>query len=296
MNKSSQWIVGVDLRKRSDGALRFATWLQSQYKDTPTLHGVHVLVSAQLKSLRKFGSKADIISRLQAEAKLVADNAGVGDALRSLEVQEHRNVVIGMTSACEEHHASVLVVGRKSGATEGGVVRLGSVARKLLRRLVAPTIVVPPDLETSSFTSGPVVLAAVPGDSSVGALRFAQNMAAQLGRPLIIVHVVRTPIEYAHLYSSSGELQRIRQEHSDYAFRALKTWLAENDASDHKVDIRLGLEFDALSAACHEHNAALLICGTRRLSGFERIALLSVSSDLAAHASFPVAVVPPDDA
>ncbi len=296
MNQTQQqWIVGVDLRKRSDGAVRFATWLQAHMRERPPeLRGVHVLETSQLKALRKFGSRAEIIGRLEAEARLVAKNAGAADALASLDVVENRRADDGLASACQQHGADVLIVGRKCGTEESGFVRLGSVARRLLRSLPAPTIVVPPDLETAAFGPGPVILAAVPGDSSVGALNFARSLAARLGRELVVTHVVRVPLDYAQLYWSDAELAKVREEHTSNAFRRLKEWLVEHGAEDARIELRAGLEHDALAEACSKHKAALLVTGTRRLKGFERMVLLSVSSDIAAHAQLPVAVVPPD--
>lgn len=290
-----QWIVGVDLRKRSDGALRFATWLQAHISERPPeLRGVHVLESGQLKALRKFGSHAEIIARIEAEAGLVAKRAGAEGALASLDIVESARADEGLARACQQHGADVLIVGRKCGVEEGGFVRLGSVARRLLRQLPAPTIVVPPDLETAAFGAGPVVLAAVPGDSSVGALNFARALAGRLGRELVVTHVVRVALDYAQLYWSDAELAKVREEHSRAAFRRLKEWLVEHGAEDARVELRAGLEHDALVEACSSHKAALLVTGSRRLKGLERMVLLSVSSDLAAHAQVPVAVVPPD--
>lgn len=295
--KQTQWIVGVDLRKRSDGAVRFATWLKGLFQDpaqAPALRGVHVLEDAQVNALRKHGSRAEIRGRLEAEAQLVVTRAGAEGALASLEVAESRRAEDGLTSECQEHGADALIIGRKSGVDEAAVVRLGTVARRLLRTLPAPVIVVPPDLESAAFGSGPIVLAAVPGDSSVGALRFAAALARQTGRGFVVTHVVRVPLDYAQLYWSDAEVEKVHEEHRAAAFRRLKEWLVTHGAEGARVDLRSGLEFDALADACAEHRAALLVTGTRRLTNLERLALLSVSSDLAGHARLPVAVIPPD--
>lgn len=165
--KSEQWIVGVDLRQRSDGAVRFAGWLwRAMAADVrPTLHGVHVIESAQLKALRQFGSRAEIERRVAGEVGFTIERAGAAEAFERTAVIEHRRVDVHLAELAEGIGATTLLVGRVSGVDQGGLIRLGTVARRLVRALRRPVIVVPPDLDPAQLGPGPVVLAANAGES-----------------------------------------------------------------------------------------------------------------------------------
>lgn len=64
------------------------------------------------------------------------------------------------------------------------MIRLGRVARRILRRLGAPVLVVPPDLRAEQIGGGPVTALTSVSADSARACRFAADLAARLGRPL----------------------------------------------------------------------------------------------------------------
>ena len=73
------------------------------------------------------------------------------------------------------------------------LMRLGSVARRMLRQLKQPTIVVPPDLLASQVGRGPVLVAVDFTEDSVRALNWARSFAETIGRPVRLVHFVDVP-------------------------------------------------------------------------------------------------------
>ena len=73
----------------------------------------------------------------------------------------------------------------------------------------------------------------------------------------------------------------------------LAEWLDSRGVSVDEQSVLLGDAVESLSAHVRSKGAALLVCGSRRLSLTERVFLTSAGSELAALAPCPVAVVPP---
>lgn len=292
-----KWIVGVDLRHRSDGAIKFAAWLreQSAAVEPCGLVGVHVVESKQMAALRGFDPRTAVLSRLAEESRLVIRNTGISEDFDTVDVIEGRRAAKSLESACVYHHGDGLVVGRKAGSAEHSIVRLGSVARHLLRSLTVPTFIVAPDfVVVEEVSKGPIVVAVTPTDASLSACIFARALAERLGRELIFVRVVTVPEDYAHIYWSSDALDQFRTEFVERARVQQQAWLAEHGFADPRLELRYGGPVVELVAAAGLHDAPLIVCGSRLLGTFERMLTSSTSSDLAAHATCPVAIVPPD--
>ncbi len=291
-----KWIVGVDLRHRSDGAIKFAAWLRetSANAEGCELVGVHVVEAKQMAGLQRFDPKQAVLERLQVESKLVIRNAGASEGFATVDVIEGRRAAHSLESACVYHHGDGLIVGRKAGSEEQAVVRLGSVARHLLRSLSGPTFVVAPDLAADGIGSGPIVVAVTPTDASLSACTFARAVGERLGREVVFVRVVTVPEDYAHIYWSSDALEQFRVEFVERARVQLKAWLTEHGFGEARVELRYGPEVAELVAASKLHDSPFIVCGSRLLGTFERMLTSSTSSELAAHAPCPVVVVPPD--
>ncbi|HGG57813.1 MAG TPA: universal stress protein, partial [Nannocystis exedens] len=237
-----KWIVGVDLRHRSDGAIKFAAWLreQSAAREPCGLVGVHVIESKELAALRRFDPRPEVLSRLAEESHLVIRNAGVREDFDIVDVIEGRRAAQSLESACVYHHGNGLVIGRKAGSVEHSIVRLGSVARHLLRALTVPTFIVAPDLAVEKIGEGPIVVAVTPTDASLSACMFARALAERLGRELIFVRVVTVPEDYAHIYWSSEALEQFRVEFVERARVQLRAWLVEHGFADAHLELRYG--------------------------------------------------------
>jgi nucleotide-binding universal stress UspA family protein len=288
-----KWIVGVDLRHRSDGAARFAGWLQRHLSQPQEFVGIHVAPTRALDELERLEGRARVRERLQVEAELALERSEVRQTFAEVAVIEADDPADGLVRERANRSANGLVVGRKAASDGRDLVRLGSVARRLLQGLVAPTFVVPPDLTGERLGDGPVVIAVTPADASVGAVQLGTRLAAVLGRTVQFVRVVNLPEEYAQLYWAGGALEQFRGQQVDAAELRMVAWLAEQ-GHPARPQVRYGDEVGEILAAAAAVRAPLIVCGSRLLSRLERLVALSVSSELAAQSPVPVLVVPPD--
>ena len=290
------WIVGVDLRHRSDGAVRFGAWLREQAGKAMELLGIHVVPTTVIEDLDQFEGRVQVRERLRTEADLTVRQAGVEDAYPPVELVEADDPAEALASERAQRVAAGLIVGRKAASDGRDLIRLGTVARRLLQRLVVPTFVVPPDLEAdrlSSVLKGPVVIAVTPAEASIGALQVGLALAKLLGRPALFVRVVNVPEEYTQIYWSTEALAQFKNQTIEAARDRTAQWLTEQGCSA-PLTVRYGDTLTELLATLTEQRAPLLVCGSRLLSRAERLIALSTSSELAARAAVPVLVVPPD--
>src|SRR5690606_31904612 len=107
-------------------------------------------------------------------------------------------------------------------------VRLGRVARKMLRRLPVPVVVVPPDLEKDAIGDGPVLCTIDTDAHSLAAVRFARELARAVGRELELAHALPTLTDIGLGHLSREESESLRQEHAKTARRALDVFIETN--------------------------------------------------------------------
>lgn len=298
-----RWIVGLDLRPTGQGALRFARWLAAATRAAkPAFVGVHVLEEDTLRAALRYHHLDELIAGAREEAEMLLRNAGATEVLGELRVVQGLHAETTLESIREEQQAEGLVVGRQAPREGHHLLRLGKVARRLLRTLGGPVVVVPPDWEPEAVsTEGPVVCATNVGDSAATAARFAAELAHRLGRPLLIVYTVPVPEDYGAHYIPAATRQKIARESQETGERELAAWVAElglpgsSDAGQGGVTtlVRQGHVTEQVLRAAQETKAALIVTGSRRLSTLERLLLTSVGSELAATAPCPVVVVPP---
>lgn len=170
---------GIDFRPRSDGAVRFGGWLRAQAPDDVNLLGVHAL---EQDDDRYSNSREQV----QVAVEETLGRAGVRAAFDGVEVTAPDRPLQRAA------HAAGFIIGRRTTADSGAIIRLGSVARRMLRRLVAPTFVVPPELEAEKIGTGPIVVAVTPDDASaagarraIGRRRMNRKGSAVLQCPLV---------------------------------------------------------------------------------------------------------------
>ncbi len=180
-----------------------------------------------------------------------------------------------------------LVVGRIAPRAGISPVRLGRVARRLLRRLPAPVMVVPPDVVRSTIGAGPIVLATDLGPRSVSAGQLARQFASDIGRRLVVVHV--TPATDEPLFGAASSLALAEPRHSAADIEA---WIVANEIGPATPQLLEGDAVERLLAAARTHGAPVVVCGSRRLTTVERIFSSSVGVELARRADCGVLVVP----
>ena len=138
-------------------------------------------------------------------------------------VHEANQAEDGLAHAAEG--AAGLVIGRAARAGEESFVRLGPVARRLLRRLPGPVVVAPRDL--MAVPPGPILLATDLGDATAAALPFAQRLAARHGRPLELVHIGE-PRNSDLIDELEPSWLTAREEYRAEVERAYDVWMHDN--------------------------------------------------------------------
>jgi nucleotide-binding universal stress UspA family protein len=155
-------------------------------------------------------------------------------------------------------------------------------------------VVAPPDL--ADVGSGPVVaLTSLDGDS-LRACRFARDLSRMTSRMLAVLHVIRDPAEALAYGLPDAVVERCRGEEVVGARERLAQWLVAAEVQAGLTEVRVGDVVEQALALAEEHDAAAIVTGATRRHSAQRIYAPSVGRELAASASTPVAIVPPDDA
>lgn len=287
MSNESPWILGLDLGPRSAGALRFARLLRQRLD----ARVVGVFVCEQRLLGAPPVADATLMVSLRADAARWFATLEVGapdEAVDATRIDDASDAETGLTAA--GHGSAGVIVGRHF-ASPGDPVRLGRVTRRLLRRLPAPVIVVPPELAEDEF-DGPVLLATDLTERSAAAARFAVALAGRLGRRLVCVHVGQSrwdetfrPIEL--------RVDELRRSYQDATDRSMRAWAAEH-CPGAELKLEYGDPVDCLPAFATRQSAGLLVVGSGRPGLIERLFAGSTASTLAAVAPCAVAVVPMD--
>ena len=282
-----RWLIGIDLRALSRGALAFAHWLGTNTKDNH-FHGVHVVEGTRNRSVLEGKTEAQL-ERFHDHVAQVLREQLADPLFESLEVHTAPSADVGLGDLATESGAEALIVGRMKPAGKSSAIHLGRVARRLLRRLPVPTVVVPPDL--AAVPEGPIVLATDLGPASADAVRFARGLAADVGRKLKVVHVRRAE-DHLDIYLPREDYVRVVSRAEAHARTELQQWQAEVGLGDVEASIAEGHTTRALLDFVREVNGSVLVVGSRGLSTVQRLFTSSTASQLAAIASVPVAVVP----
>ena len=293
---TSKWILGLDLREGAEGPLVFAGWLQTQLgaMESVVLEPIHVIEDNEISRLARADKREQVISLAEDAVTRTLARAGVttglSNAVRLVKVGEPEDVLASAALG-----ADGLIIGRLAPRDKGRLFRLGSVARRLLRTLPAPTLVVPPDLRHQQIGKGPIILACDLHEDSISATRFARRMADRLNRELVLAHVVRMPYTWSDGYLPPDVINQICVDMHAQGEAALERWAAKHGMTSLRRVVREGMAFDQLTYLARQEDALMLVAGSRKLKVSERIFVGSVGTELAASASCTVAVVPPDD-
>ncbi len=286
-----KWIVGLDLHPSGVGALRFASWLSKTSAAEDEVVGIHVLEQAYLRSALRYHHLDELMNGATKAAHAAIEDAQATAEFSSFHVLQGSTPEKSIAAAHDYHAAQGLILGRQAKKEGRDIFRLGRVARRVLRTLPGPTIVVPPDYGGSS--DGPIIASCSMRDDSIASVQFARDMARRMQRPLVIAHVVPTPDDYAAHYLPEASLTKMRADNLRDGTESLTAWAQENDCGGSERVVLQGGIVEQLLALSSERSAAMLVSGSRRLSTFERVLLTSIASELAATAACPVAVVPP---
>ncbi len=281
-----RWIVGLDLRPGSEGPTRFARWLVegSRPRAAAEVVYVHVLEEEHLRSALRQHHLDEVTAAARGAAERLLSSVGVTGELR---IVQGLSAEDALEAARASAGAQGVVIGRAAGREGPAIVRLGRVARRVLRRLASPVAVVPPDFRGADAGGGPVVALSSLREDAVGACRLAAALAAELGRPLAICHVARAEaLPYLPAAAIDLESRRIAGEEE------LARWLAANGLHPDSTAVLVGSPVDLALEWAEAAKAPFVVAGSRHLSMVERVIQASTGSALAATARCPVVVAP----
>lgn len=291
-----KWIIGLDIRPSSQGAIRFAAWLRRNARkpEEVELVGVHVLEHDFMMMALRRHHLEEVLDGARTAAREAVEAVGATDDLREVGVVRAMTAEQSLAGALQMHAADGVVIGRQAGRDEVAVVRLGRVARRLLRVLPGPVAVVPPDFLPSHIGDGPILCVARPADDAVGAVRAATDLASRLGRSVQLLHVVPAPTGLERLVPNANASEEILAADRREATLKLESWLREHELGDVAIEVVAGRVLTSIRQRARELGSPLIVCGSRRLSPTQRLFGSSVGSDLASACDIPVLVVPPD--
>lgn len=238
----------------------------------------------------RVSARDDVIDELCDEARSAAEKAAVEAGAR--EAFDRIEAVPGspvdaLVAASNFYDVDGLLIGRHGPRDGGTIVRLGTVARQLLRRLPTAVMVVPPDHDPAEHPRGPVLVATDLAPDASAAGRFGLRLAQELGVDLVLLHVPETGQLAAQLGAAP---------HSPIVAdpEAFDQWVQQYGLGGARTETCPGDPVEQTLKLARAHDASIIVCGSRRLSTMDRVFQASTGSTLAAHARRPVVVVPPE--
>ncbi len=286
MKDTTRWLVGLDLQPESTGVVCLASWLATGSGPDLQAIGVHVVETGLFGYLG--AHMPTILDGARERARETLNAAGTSFA--AVQAVQAESAQLGLLTAAKHHRATALLIGRWSRLGSSSLVRLGRVARRILRELPLPVIVTPPDLHEVDIGEGPVIFASDLSERSVAAAAFAAEIAARHGRALVAVHV-GAPQEHAALYVLDEACKQLIEGRHRRVQAEAEAWVAKHIAGAECIVVFGAIESEVLRLA-EERAALMIVCASRGLSLAERIFASSTASNLAGHAKCPVAVVP----
>lgn len=287
-----QVAVAVDARGRCKGALEFCAWMQAKLQGQWKMTAAHALAPAELQEVQVSDQYRDIQFLARRAVQKVVESIEGDLEFGEVELLDEAAVEVSLEGFVDKTQAQILVLGRAAPSDEDRFIRLGPVARRLLRSLPCALMVVPPDLRGAAIGEGPVLLPVDGSDSTLNAFRQAQDLAARLGRELVLVHVADSPALWGYEFISPATIQSMSSDLNTTAIRNIERWLQEHALGGHRLVVRQGVVSQEVSLLAQELDACFIVTGSRELSTTERVFVTSVGSELSASANRPVLVVP----
>lgn len=280
-------VLGMDLRSGSTGVLRLARWLVDAGACTPEeMLAIHVIEADHLlSSVRPFGP-GTLPDRLVPLVRGELDDAGL--QVRA-EVVEAANAEQALTDVIARHRSDLVVIGRRG--TPSSFVRLGRVARRLLRRLPTAVAVVPAELKQTGIGPGPVLVATDLSPTSVPAVAFAREIAAATNTGLGTVHIVPTTDSPHTAYLRAGLEPLPEKELIEARRKRFAAWREEHGLADAEAILERGELVESLLNTAKHSGAPLVVCGSRHLPVRKRVFVSSVASTLSGLADCAVVTV-----
>lgn len=287
--------LGLDMRPQTTGAVQYALWVCETANFQPVGHvrPVHVVEPDAMVELIRHADEQAIVGAFQQRGKEVLHELGHGGHFRAPEVLVGDAVEILEDRAIATHSTALLISRRAPSSSTMALPRLGSVARRLLRRLKLPVIVVPPDLLASQVGGGPVVVAVDFEEGSQRALEWAQPVADTLHRKLMLVHMAEMPDQIGYAgFIQPERWQSLANEILDRGRERMDDFVQRCGIEQVETSIVRGPVLPGLLDFAAESKACMLVSGSGHHGVLHRILVPSIASEAAALAAVAVAVVP----
>lgn len=281
------WMLGLKLSDEDKGALAFAKHLRTSSQ--PTKIGAQHTIELAVHTM-----EPEVVAELNTRVDELADKA-----LRLAELDGVKCTIFpegrpesNLGAAAHIHGVDALVLGRRSPAGGLRLIRLGAVARRLLRELPVPVVIAPPEVASAGLGKGPVVLAVDMETDFRESATFAKRVATTLDRELVLAHVFPIFTQFVTIYvpvtygSDTGQVAReaaratLKNKAEKLGLEKLRSLEADGEVVASLVDL------------AREQDACMVVCSSRQLTTFARIFDPSAGLGLAANAPCPVAVVP----
>ncbi len=289
-----KWIVGTNLREDSAGAFEFVSWLHSHARDAEANPVVALAVVRDGGDFLNVPSgRSLIVKRVEDSAREFVSSGPARDAIKDVRVEVAPSVAERLCETAKNNGAT-LILGRAAPMENQSLVRLGSVARRTLRRLEGPVVIVPPDWTAAAAAPGPIVVAVDPTPSSLSAITFAEALATAVARPLVAVAAIQGLGGLGTAFLAPAEYTSLRDRHRQQEAERLAAYLEGHGRASLSVRAEVGPTVTTLVNVAEELQAAAIVSGSRRLTLAERLFSASVGTELASFSPIPVAVVPPD--
>lgn len=133
------------------------------------------------------------------------------------------------------------------------------------------------------------------GDARV-ALRVAAQLSDELGKRLVVAHIVQAAIRSSPEFPMASRLPLMTaavEMEMEAGERLLDQVVHEERVTDAERRVVYGFPADGLADLADEEDAELIVVGSRGRGAFKAAFLGSVSTDLIGVARVPVLVVPP---
>jgi nucleotide-binding universal stress UspA family protein len=136
-----------------------------------------------------------------------------------------------------------------------------------------------------------IVVATDLSDESSAALRCAQVLARTQKAMLLLVHVI-DPVGYAFPAGAPASLDRDAAAREE--LNRIESEVRQQGIAVHSR-VETGIVCERILLSLRDHRAALLVLGTRAVTGAGRAALGTVTRQLMVHSPCPILTVPADD-
>lgn len=298
MIRISQILCPVDLSDASATAFAYASML-SRWYDAPVTAiqmiwvGVPTMSPAASPFVLTAAQVQDFTHDLET---FVTANTPPGSTRASVVLREGP-MVQGILEEARTRGADLIVMGTHG---RGGFEHLvlGSVTEKVLRKATIPVLTVPPAVTQVPAAAQPftAVLCAVDfSPASLRALRYAESLAAEGGKRLILLHVLDwvadrplpsglgTEIVAAQRRQESAALQELRSTVS----ADVRAWCTCEELT------AIGRPYEQILRVADEQHADLIVLGVHGRHAIERALFGSTTNQVVRRATCPVLTVHP---